>query len=681
MIQVIENIQSGEIALEDVPSGFPGRGRVIIGSRVSLISSGTERMLVKFGLAGWIEKTRHQPDKVRQVLDKIRTDGLIATMDSVKAKLDQPMPLGYLNAGVVLGVGPDVTDFKPGDRVVSNGPHAEVVSVPKNLCARIPTGVPDESAAFTVLGAIALQGIRLAQPSLGETFAVIGLGLVGLLTAQILRANGCRVVGIDPNPSRMKLAGQFGLTRYSEGEAVDGVLICAATESDGPVHQAATMCRQRGRVVLVGLSGLKLSRDDFYKKELSFQVSCSYGPGRYDPSYEHKGRDYPLGFVRWTAQRNFEAVLQLLSEGKLDVAPLITHRFPFDRAEEAYAVILGKEPHLGVLLEYPEKLAGALCKPAVRTSAPRLPHTNDQPVIALIGAGQHAVRMLLPAIKNCKARLKIIVNNTGFVAGFAARKFGFEVASTDLASAFADPEVNTVFIATRHDSHARLVCGALEAGKNVFVEKPLAISAEELEDIQRAYASGRGTLMVGFNRRFAPHTAKIRTLLESASSPRAMFMTVNAGPLPADHWAKDREIGGGRVVGEACHFIDLLRYLVASPIRATKASRITGDTISINLEFADGSMGTVHYLANGHKSFPKERLEIFCGGRILQLDNFRSLRGYGWPGFRGMRSWRQDKGHAATVSAFIAAVKCGGPSPIPFAELIEVTKASFEAAG
>jgi len=652
---------------------------VLIRSRASLISSGTERMLLEFGRAGWIGKARQQPDKVRQVLEKIRTDGAWATWEAVQAKLDQPVALGYSNAGVVLEVGAGVTEFRPGDRVVSNGPHAEIVAVPKNLCARIPDGVADDAAAFTVLGAIALQGARLAQPTLGETFAVIGLGLIGLLAVQILRAHGCRVVGLDPDERRFELARRFGAEPYRQGELIDGVLICAATQSSDPVHQAAQMCRKRGRIVLVGVTGLELSRDDFYKKELSFQVSCSYGPGRYDPAYEEKGQDYPLGYVRWTAQRNFEAVLQLMAEGKLDVAPLITHRFPFEQAERAYEVILGGEPHLGVLLEYGEKPEAALRSRtlAIRESPPK---PSERPSVALIGAGQHALKVLLPALQASDAVLKIVADTNGVAAAHAARKFGFEQASTDVDAILQDAAVDTVFIATRHDSHARLVCEALRAGKHVYVEKPLAIRAAELEQIQEACRQAQGILMVGFNRRFAPHVAKMKELLGRAAEPKALIMTVNAGAIPADHWIQDPERGGGRIIGEACHFVDLLRFLVGVPISSVEVRRLASDTATITLAFTDGSTGTVHYLANGHRSFPKERLELFCGGRILQLDNFRVLTGYGWPGFRRMRLWKQDKGHRAAVASFLEAVRSGGPSPIPAEEAIEVTRATLAAA-
>lgn len=681
MNQLLQDLRQGTLKLAQVPSVGGKPGALLVSTRVSLISAGTERMLLEFGKADWIDKARQQPDKVRQVLDKMRTDGLASTLESVRAKLDQPLPLGYCNAGTVIES--HNGEFSPGDRVASNGAHAEVVCVSKNLCARIPDVVRDDAAAFTVLGAIALQGVRLAQPSLGETFAVMGLGLIGLLAVQILRAHGCRVLGIDPDPNRLELGASLGAEPLSADALVDAVLITAATRSSEPVHQAAEMCRKRGRIILVGVTGLELSRDDFYKKELTFQVSCSYGPGRYDSAYEEGGQDYPLPYVRWTAQRNFEAVLQLMAEGKLDPAPLITHRFPFERAEEAYEVILGKEPHLGVLLEYAAKPEEALFSRTIRINTlPKRGAPTGQPSVALIGAGQHALRMLLPAIRESGARLTTVADNNGVSAAHAARKFGFGTATTDTAAVLADPTIDTVFIATRHDSHARLVCEVLQAGKHVFVEKPLAIKHEELEEIVSVCRSltAASLVMVGFNRRFAPHIVKMKDLLKGAPEPKAMIMTVNAGVSPGDHWTQDAERGGGRIIGEGCHFIDLLWFLAGSAILSTGVTRLSGDTVAVSLTFADGSTGTVHYLANGHKSFPKERLEVFCGGRILQLDNFRRLTGYGWHGFHKMSLWRQDKGHNAAVAAFLAAVRDGRPSPIPFEELIEVTRATLQVA-
>ena len=709
MQQILQNLSSGVTELAEVPCPRVGTGQLLIRTTQSLISAGTERMLVAFGKASLLQKARQQPDKVRQVWQKIQTDGFMPTLETVRAKLDQPLPLGYSNAGVVLEVGAGVEGYAPGDRVVSNGYHAEVVRVPQNLCARIPAGVSDEEAVFTVLGAVCLQGIRLAQPTLGEHFVVVGLGLIGLLTVQLLRAHGCRVMGIDFHPDRLALAQQFGAgtvalargedpvaagTAFAQGRGVDGVIITATTQSSAPVHQAAQMCRKRGRIVLVGVTGLELSRADFYEKELTFQVSCSYGPGRYDPDYEERGQDYPLGFVRWTAQRNFEAVLSMLADGRLDVTSLISHRLPFDQAVEAYTLLGEEATALGIVLQYPEAPGTTSRSETVVLAAP--PQVSQapvpaQPVIGMIGAGSYATQVLLPALRATHVRLKCIASSSGISGAQAGRKFGFEATTTDVASLLTDATINVVVIATRHDSHAHFVCRALEAGKHVFVEKPLALTPVELEQIVKAYTAAQARypaplLMVGFNRRFAPQVQKIQELLAGVQAPKSLIMTVNAGEIAPNHWTQNSQVGGGRIIGEGCHFIDLLRFLVGFPISDIQATMVgeglgkavREDKMSFTLAFTDGSFGTVHYLANGHRSFPKERLEVFCAGRVLQLENFRRLRGYGWPGFKRMHVWRQDKGQKAEVAAFMKAVQDGEPSPIRFEELIEVTRVSFE---
>jgi predicted dehydrogenase/threonine dehydrogenase-like Zn-dependent dehydrogenase len=665
-------------------------------------------MLLDFGKANWIEKARQQPDKIRLLFSKVKTDGLAPTIHSVRSKLDQPIALGYSNAGVVLETGENATEFRTGDRVISNGPHAEIVNVPKNLCARIPDLVSDESAAFTVVGAIALEGIRLAQPTLGECVVVTGLGLIGLITVQLLRANGCRVLGIDLDPRKLKLAEQFGATtvnlsagedpisaaeRFSRGRGVDAVLITAATKSNEPIHQAALMCRKRGRIVLVGVAGLELSRDDFYKKELSFQVSCSYGPGRYDPSYEQDGQDYPFPYVRWTAQRNFEAVLDMLADGRLDVEPLITHRFSFEQAEQAYELIQSSDPHLGVLLQYAsewEEPSSTLLARTVAVSEPQA-RPSGSPAIAFLGAGAYATKVLIPAFQSSGASLRTIVSNGGISAAYAGRKFGFKHASTDPESAFSDKNVDTVVIATRHDSHARYVRRGLLAGKNVFVEKPLAVSAEEIdcieEDYITAFRNGNAPrLMVGFNRRFAPHVSKMKSLLAGVNEPKAIIVTVNAGSLPADHWTQNAQLGGGRIVGEACHFVDLIRFLVGTPVLCVQAVRAQGAngpatcSTSFSMTFAGGSIATVHYFVSGNRNFPKERVDVFCAGRVLQLNNFRTLCGWGWPGFRRMKLWRQDKGANHMVRAFVDCIRNGTASPISFEEILEVSRTTIQIA-
>jgi predicted dehydrogenase len=705
MKQVLQSLKDGQIELADVPCPSPGRGNLLIRTTRSLISAGTERMLVDFGKANLVEKARQQPDKVRQALDKARTDGVAATVEAVKSRLDEPLSLGYCNVGRVLEAGAGIADLAPGDRVASNGRHAEVVEVPLHLCAKVPEGVGDEDAAFTVIGSIALQSLRLVQPTLGEIVAVSGLGLVGLMAVQLLRVNGCRVLGLDLDPRRLALARQFGAEvvdlskqedpvaaalALSAGHGVDAVIVAAATKSSEPIRQAAQMCRKRGRIVLVGATGLELSRADFYEKELTFQVSCSYGPGRYDTSYEQAGLDYPIGFVRWTEQRNFEAILQLMAEGRLDVGPLVSHRFAIDEARRAYEAVSGTEPSLGILLEY--EPAGVrpdsklLDRRVALAGAETRPSPN--PTVSFIGAGNHANRVLIPAMKEAGAGLRHVVSSAGVSGLLAGRKSGFTEATTDAERVFADPAVDAVVIATRHDSHAHYVLRGLESGKHVFVEKPLCLTLAELGEIDAAYSERLEVgppplLMVGFNRRFAPHVDKIKALLEGVRDPKSMILTVNAGQLPADHWTRDREVGGGRLVGEACHFIDLLRHLADGRITAFERSSLSpqgDDTFTLQLSFADGSIGSVHYFANGERSLPKERLEIFAGGRVLQLDNFRSLRGYGWPGFRRMTLRRQDKGHKACAAAFIRAVESGGPAPIAFEELREVSHVAIELA-
>lgn len=703
MKQLLQSLKDGKTEVASIPCPKVNSGQLLIGTSRSLVSAGTERMLVDFGKANFIDKARQQPDKVRMVLNKIKTDGLMPTIETVLNKLDQPLPIGYCNVGVVMGVGKGVAGVAEGDRVASNGKHAEIVSVPVNLCARVPDGVSDDEASFTVIGAIALQGIRLVQPTLGEAVAVLGLGLIGLMTVQLLRANGCRVLGLDFDRQKLELARQFGAEvvdlstgqdpvaaaeAFSRGRGMDAVIVTAATKSSEPIHQAALMSRKRGRIVLVGVTGLELSRDDFFKKELTFQVSASYGPGRYDPNYEEKGQDYPIGFVRWTEQRNFEAVLDMMADSRLNVKPLISHSFPIDEAEKAYSVVGGAEPSLGILLEYPGDVNQKTCNRTVTLMEIPIAKSGKA-VVSFVGSGNYATAVLIPAFRETGVRMRSVASNAGVSGVHAARKYGFEETTTDTEQIFSDAETNAVVITTRHDSHARFVVKALEAGKHVFVEKPLCLTRDELKEIETVYAklktqnSKLPLLMVGFNRRFAPHVQKIKALLTGVKGPKSFVMTVNAGAIPADHWTQDPSVGGGRIVGEACHFIDLLRYLAGVEIigySTTKMDVATGDTVSLHLSFQDGSIGTVHYFANGSKSFPKERLEVFAAGGVLQLDNFRKLSGFGWPGFSKMNLWRQDKGQKACAAAFIKAVEHGGETPISLDEVMEVSRLAIDIA-
>ncbi|MHA6298264.1 bi-domain-containing oxidoreductase [Devosia sp. CAU 1758] len=702
MKQILQSLNDGQVEVAEIPAPRAGAGHLAIETSATVVSAGTERMLVEFGRANLISKARQQPDQVRAVLAKVATDGLATTLDAVRSKLDQPLALGYCNVGRVSEIGSGVDGFAIGDRVVSNGKHAEIVVVPKNLCARVPDAVGDEKAAFTVLAAIGLQGIRLVNPTLGEAVAVIGLGMIGLLTVQMLRAQGVRVLGLDPDPQRLALARQFGAetvqvgggedaqlaaSAFSRGVGMDAVIITASTKSSDPVTQAAKMCRQRGRIVLVGVTGLELSRADFYRKELTFQVSCSYGPGRYDPAYEEGGQDYPVGFVRWTEQRNFEAVLDLMASGALDVGPLISHRFDLENAADAFGLLVSGEPSLGIVLNF----AGAhVAGQALRTvELPKPSIAAGGAAVSFLGAGNYAARVLIPAFKAAGAVLRTVVSGAGVSAVHTGRKFGFLQVSTDGAAAIADSDADAIVVATRHDLHARQVLAALQAGKHVFCEKPLCLTHDELAAIEAEVASRPGQLlMVGFNRRFAAQVTRMKALLDAVAGPKSFVMTVNAGSIPSDHWTQDSAVGGGRIIGEACHFIDLLRHLSGARITAQHIVTLgraasagpRDDKATIVLSFADGSVGTIHYLANGHRAFPKERLEVFCAGRVLQLDNFRRMRGWGWDGFSSLNLWRQDKGNQACVGAFMAALRNGGPAPIDVGEIFEVSRISIELA-
>ena len=698
MLQVLQNLSNGETSLVDVPAPQILKGHINIQTTKSLVSVGTERMLVDFGKSNWIDKARSQPDKVKMVLDKFQTDGFSATYDAVKSKLDQPLPLGYCNVGKIIES--SNTKFKKGTRVVSNGHHAEIVRVPKNLLAIIPDKVDDETAAFTVLGAIAMQGIRLANPTVGETVVVIGLGLIGLLTVQILKANGCRVLGIDLNSAKCDLAKQFGaevvdLSKkqdpiimaqdYSRGQGIDAVIITASSKSNDTIHQAARMSRKRGRIVLVGVVGLELNRSDFYEKELTFQVSCSYGPGRYDEDYESKGIDYPFGYVRWTEQRNFEAVLDLMASGSIDVKPLISHRFRIDDAVQAYSM-LDDTSSLGILLDYESSAVKSEPVNTVKLSESNINSANKGN-IAFIGGGNYASRVLIPTFKRAGANLTTLVTSSGMNAVHHGNKNGFLSASTDINEALND-KVDAVVIATQHNLHASQTIRALEMGKHVFVEKPLALTHEDIDKVEAAQKGSKSMLMVGYNRRFSPHIKKIKSLIDAQPSPKTFIMTMNAGEIPKNHWTQDYEIGGGRIIGEACHFIDLMRFLAGSKVNSFNCSKIGGsdfvevteDKASITLTFENGCMGTIHYFANGGKSFPKERIEVFCNNAVLQLDNFRKLRGFGWKGFNQMNLWSQDKGQKNCVTSFMQCVKQGREMPISHDEIYEVAHISVDIA-
>lgn len=695
MRQILQNLKSGETELVDIPSPKNLPGNLLIESQISLISAGTEKMLLNFGKANYLSKMKQQPDKVKEVVSKISSDGILQTVEAVRSKLDQPIPLGYCNSGIVTDSHSNF--FNIGDRVVSNGAHADIVRVPENLCAKIPENVSDESAAFTVMGSIALQGIRLISPNIGETVVVSGLGLIGLLAVQILKANGCRVMGIDYDADKCNLAKKFGAETvnlsknqdpikvakaFSKGNGVDAVLITASSSSNEVVSQAANMLRQRGKIVLVGVVGLDLSREDFYKKEISFQVSCSYGPGRYDPNYEDHGNDYPLGFVRWTEQRNFEAILEMLSDKSLNVEPLISHRFNFYKALEAYDS-LDDPKTLGVLLNY-----GDSDEVKINTEIKLKPIHASKPVSGIVagfyGAGNYASRTLIPAFKKSGVRLETLVTSSGLNSHVHGSKNGFSVASTSNKSILDNENINLVVIATRHNLHARQIIEALQANKNVFVEKPLAITLDEINAIEHTYENllPKPALMIGFNRRFSSHSIKIKELIDNEPGAKAYVMTVSPGEVEKNHWVNDTSIGGGRIIGEVCHFVDLLRFLVGHEIVDYAAKKVSteldafnsNDILSITLSFKDGSIATIHYLANGGRVFPKERLEIFSNSAVLQLNDFKELKGYGWKNFKRKTTFFQDKGQAKCVESFISSIKSDAGELIPFKEIIEVAK-------
>lgn len=692
MKQIIQSFKTGETLLEDIPAPLVRRGTVLIQTTHSLVSLGTERMLVEFGKSNLISKARQQPDKVKQVLDKIKTDGLMPTMEAVFNKLGEPLPLGYCNVGKVIAVGEGVNDFKIGDRVASNGQHAEFVCVPQNLVAHIPGNVSDEEAAFTVIGSIGLQGIRLLNPTLGETVVVVGLGLIGLLTAQLLLANGCRVIGSDIDESKLAMAKAWGVIPFNplkgdvvkfveeqtRGVGADGVIITASAKNNDIISQAARMSRKRGRIILVGVVGLDLSRAEFYEKELSFQVSCSYGPGRYDENYEQKGTDYPLPFVRWTEKRNFEAVLQAISSGHLKVKEMITEVVALGDYQKIYGSI-GNSRAIASLLKYETKENST---PSRNVVLRETDFSTSKGVIGIIGAGNFTKMTMLPALKGSGASFKYVASNGGVSGTALAQKYGIANSTTDYKEMLNDSEVDLVLITTRHNLHASMVIESLQAGKNVFVEKPLALNHEELDRIIEAQQNSGKTLTVGFNRRFSPHIEKIKQLV--GDSPMNVIATMNAGFIPSNVWVHDMKTGGGRIIGEACHYIDLITYLTGSKVKAVCMNAMgvnpeeNTDNASILLKYDNGSSGVINYFANGSKAYSKEKVEVFSQERTLIMDNFRKTEGFGTKGFSKLKT-SLDKGHKNQFNRLIERVQHGGGPLITLDEIINTTQASFAA--
>lgn len=692
MKQIMQNLKNGATILEEVPVPLIRKGHLLIRTHRSLVSLGTEKMLVEFAKSNLISKARQQPDKVKQVLDKIKTDGLLPTLEAVFNKLGEPLPLGYCNVGKVIAVGEGVIEFKIGDRVASNGQHAEFVCIPKNLVAHITDEVSDEEATFTVIGSVGLQGIRLLNPALGETIVVIGMGLIGLLTAQLLVANGCKVIGVDIDEEKLNLSRQWGVTPFNPkaGDVVkfvesitgnigaDGVIITASAKTDDIISQAAKMSRKRGRIILVGVVGLNISRAEFYQKELSFQVSCSYGPGRYDEDYEQRGNDYPLPYVRWTEKRNFETILHSIASGKLHVKDLITEVVPVDDYQSIYREI-GTKKSIASILKYN---TSELVQPANTIELKSINFYGSKGVIGIIGAGNFTKMTMLPVLKGNGAGYKYIASAGGVSGTALAKKYGFSYSTTDYKEILKDKDVDLVLITTRHDMHASMTCEALSAGKHVFVEKPLALNHQQLEQIVDAYKQFNVSLTVGFNRRFSPHAIKIKSLI--GQGPINVIATMNAGHIPANVWVHDMKVGGGRIIGEACHFIDLITFFTGSKVTAICMNAMdinaedNTDNASILLKYEDGSAGVINYFSNGSKAYPKERIEVYSQERTAIIDNFRQTTGYGFKRFSKLKTGL-DKGHKNQFAQLINRVKTGGEPLIPFDEIINTTKASFAA--
>lgn len=691
MKQILQSFKSGKTELFDVPAPKVQPGQILIKTSRSLVSLGTEKMLVEFGKASLIQKARQQPDKVKMVLDKIKSDGLFPTIESVFNKLEQPIPLGYCNVGKVIDVGKGVSQFKVGDRVASNGQHAEVVSVPQNLVVHIPDNVTDEEATFTVIASIGLQGIRLLNPAIGETVVVVGLGLIGLLSAEMLIANGCRVIGYDIDNNKVKIAKSKGVLAFNptdsidpvkfvvdntDGIGADSVLITASSKTNDIISQVAKMSRKNGKIVLVGVIKLDLSRADFYEKELTFQVSCSYGPGRYDDDYELKGIDYPLHYVRWTEKRNFEAVLDLISTAKLNVKDLISDVIKLEDFNKIYGNI-SKSKSIASILKYEEDIK---LEHSIEVTKQKL--NNPRGLIAIIGAGNFTKMTLLPALKSTKADIKVIVSSGGVNGTSLAKKYNILSSSTDYDTVLNDKEIDLVIITTRHNLHKEMVIQALQKGKHVFVEKPLALNNKDLKIIDKVYKKSNGNLMVGFNRRFSPHIKKIRTLVEK--SQINIVATMNAGFVPGNSWIHDLKIGGGRIIGEACHLIDIMVFISGSKIKSVCMNAMgnnpkkDSDNASILLRMENGSTGVLNYFSNGSKSYSKERIEIFSQQRVLVMDNYIKTTGFGFKKFKSLKT-KQDKGHKSQFTQLVNKIGNGNIELIPYDEIINVTKASFAA--
>lgn len=700
MKQILQNMKSGALTVAEVPPPTVQAGQVLVRSAVSLISAGTEKNTVDLGKKSLVGKAKARPDLVKQVIQKVKNEGFWNTFTAVQAKLNSENALGYSSAGIVVAVGAGVTEFRIGDRVACAGAgyasHAEMNCVPKNLCVRLPENVNFEAGAFGTLGAIALQGIRVAEPTLGEAFVVIGLGLLGQITVQLLRANGCRVFGVDVDEQKMKLAQEFGaelcanptdarnlIKEWSRGRGADGVLITAATQSNDPIQLAGEISRLKGRVAVVGLVGMDIPRQVYYERELSLLMSMSYGPGRYDAEYEERGHDYPFSYVRWTEGRNIEAFLDLAADGNINLEKLITHRFPIEEGEKAYQLIegRGKEPYLGILLQYDteKELSTKIeLKPKPTSSANKVQ-------VGMLGAGSYARKFLLPNLKSNGVEFNSIATASGLSAKDIGSQYGFASCVSKTDEVLGDKNTNLIVIATRHDSHAELARKALLENKHVFVEKPLAMNDEELDSVIEAANNSTGKLMVGFNRRFSPLAKTAKEFFTNRQSPLSILYRINAGRIPQNSWIQDKKQGGGRIIGEVCHFIDLMHYLTGSVTTRVYAESVVSrnyeivgeDSVFITLRFADGSNGTIAYLAEGDKSFPKEYIEIYGEGKTFILDDFRraSMRTGGKETTKKMSG--QDKGQAEEIRTLCAAVLGKEEMSISLEDLIATTRATF----
>ncbi|MFW5714339.1 MAG: bi-domain-containing oxidoreductase [Brevefilum sp.] len=705
MKQLLQNMKTGETHVAEVPVPKTSQGTALVRTAASLVSAGTERMLVEFARQGLVGKAKSRPDLVREVLNKARREGLLATYDAAMNKLDQPLTLGYSSAGTIVQAASGLRGFHVGDRVACGGGghavHAEFAAVPRNLMAPIPDSVDFDQAAFTTVGAVALQGFRLSEAQIGSRIAVIGLGLLGLLTVGIAAAAGCQVFGIDLDPRRVELAKRMGahesarrpeaaagLQAFTHGAGADAVLICADTESSDPIELAGEIARDKAKVIVVGAVGMEVPRKPYYEKELDVIVSRSYGAGRYDPNYEEKGQDYPIGYVRWTENRNMQAFLDLLASKKLDVSPLITHRIPIEKGKQAYDLITGKESYLGVLLTYEKvSLPSDNRVPNLEAPAVRV-RPGDILALGVLGAGNYARSTFLPVVNDVGGVAPVgIVSASGASAQHAAKRYGFGFATSDPETLMKDPAINIITILTRHHLHTPQILSAFSAGKHIYCEKPLAINREQLGQVRSALQEeNQPLLMLGFNRRFAPLARELKDFIDQRKEPLYAHFRVNANILPADHWLNDPEVGGGRIIGEGCHFIDFLTFLVGeNPIEVTALGLpdegvYSEDNLAMNFRFPDGSLGVVSYLANGDKSYPKEYLEVFSGGRIGVLHDWRQLEMV----FNGRRKvkrhlLKQDKGHKNAWRAFLEALQGDKKPPIPYEQLIGVTLSSFAA--